>query len=134
MTIKELSQLYWLNQEIAADKQRLRELEAQAHSISSPNLNSAPLSGSKDASRIEACIAEIIDMQAIISAKQQQCIYEKNRLERYIAGIPDSLTRLIFTYRFINGLSWVQVAFHVGNNSEDSVKKICYRYLKDNKT
>lgn len=130
MTIKELSQLYWLNREIEADQHRLEELKIQAQSVSSPNMNGSPRRGSQEASRIEACVAEIIDMQAIISAKQQQCIYEKSRLERYIASIPDSLTRMIFTYRFINGLSWLQVAHHVGGNSEDSVKKICYRFLK----
>ena len=60
----------------------------------------------------------------------KQCIYERNRLERYIADIPDSLTRQIFALRFINGMSWVQVAMHVGgNNTPGSVKMICYRYL-----
>lgn len=76
------------------------------------------------------CVAEIIDLNAIIAAKQQQCIHERNRLERYIADIPDSLTRQIFTLRFINGLTWYQVAMYIGGgNTEASVKMTCYRYL-----
>ena len=70
-------------------------------------------------------------MKAIISAKQQQCIYERNRLERYISSIPDSLTRQIFTYRFVNGLNWHQTAMHVGGgNTDESVRKRVYRYLQ----
>lgn len=69
-------------------------------------------------------------MKAIIAAKQQQCIHERGRLERYIADIPDSLTRQIFTLRFINGLTWYQVAMHIGGgNTEDSVRMACNRYL-----
>lgn len=36
MTIKELSQLYWLNREIEEDKRRLDELEAMTTSPKSP--------------------------------------------------------------------------------------------------
>lgn len=51
-------------------------------------------------------------------------------LERYISEISDSLMRQIFTYRFVNGLSWDQVAAKIGGNTGGSVKKMCYRYLK----
>ncbi len=129
MTVKELSQLYYLNREIEMDKQRLEKLRARISGLTSPNLSGMPR-GSGNENGIENCIAEIVDLEAIISAKVTQCMHERNRLERYIAGIPDSLTRQIFTLRFINGLSWVQVAFSVGGgNTEGSVKMICYRYI-----
>ena len=41
MTLKELSQLYYLNREIEMDKRRLQELEAQAVSCT-PNLTGMP--------------------------------------------------------------------------------------------
>jgi len=42
-------------------------------------------------------------------------------LERYIAGIDDSLIQQIFTLRFINRLSWQQVANRIGGgNTADS--------------
>lgn len=130
MTVKELSQLYWLNREIEQDQHRLAELEDKASSPSSPNLTGMPHSPSFNGSRLERYIAEIVDLRAIIAAKQQQCIYERIRLERWICDIPDSLLRMIFTLRFINGLTWCQVALNVGGgNTEDSVKKACYRYL-----
>ncbi|NCC06731.1 MAG: hypothetical protein EOM30_01485 [Clostridia bacterium] len=131
MTVKELSQLYWLNREIEQDQERLAELEHKASSPSSPNLTGMPSAkGGYGNSKIERYVAEILDLKAIIAAKQQQCIHERNRLERWICDVPDSLLRMIFTLRFINGLTWLQVALHIGGgNTEDSVKKACYRYL-----
>lgn len=131
MTLKELSQLYYLNREIEMDQQRLEELREKASAPGSPNYDGMPKSPSYE-NRLERYIAEIVDLEAIISAKITQCIHERNRLERYIADIPDSLTRQIFTLRFINGLSWLQVAYSIGgNNTEQGVKMICYRYIKN---
>ena len=129
MSAKELSQLYWLNREIEMDQKRLSELEAAALAPHSSGMDGMPrATGCGDA--LSRCVAEIIDLKAIIAAKQQQYIHERNRLERYIVGIPDSLTRQIFTLRFIDGLSWRRVAYSIGGgNTEDSVKKVCYRYL-----
>lgn len=129
MTLKELSQLYYLNREIEMDKKRLQELEAEAVSIS-PNLTGMPRSpGVSD--KVGRYAAEIADLKGIIEAKIQQCTYERNRLERYIMDIDDSLLRQIFTYRFVNGLTWDQVAAHIGGgNNEGNVRMLCYRYLK----
>lgn len=133
MTLKELSQLYYLNREIEMDQQRLEELRTKASAPGSPNYDGMPKSPSYE-NRLERYIAEIVDLEAIISAKITQCVHERNRLERYIADIPDSLTRQVFTLRFINGLTWLQVACSIGNNTEQSVKMICYRYIKNGKT
>ena len=130
MTLKELSQLYYLNREIERDQERLAELRAKALAPGTPVSDGMPKSPSLE-KRLELYIAEIIDLEAIMQAKIEQCLHERSRLERYIAGIPDSLTRQIFQLRFVDGLSWRQVAYSVGGgNTEDSVKKICYRYLK----
>lgn len=131
MTLKELSQLYWLNREIELDKERLAELERGLYSIrSSGDVSGLPGGGLPGFNnKIERYVEEVVDLQMIITAKQQQCIHERNRLERWIADIPDSLNRQIFTLRFINGLSWLQVAAHIGGNTEASVKMACYRYL-----
>ena len=82
--------------------------------------------------KIARCVAEIVDLKAIIAAKQQQCLYERNRLERYIANVPDSLIRQILTLRYVDGKTWPQIAMTVGGgNTEDSVRMACYRYLKN---
>lgn len=130
MTLKELSQLYYLNREIERDQERLEKLRASASAPGAPNYDGMTKSPSFE-NRLERYIAEIVDLEAIIQAKITQCLHERARLERYIAEIPDSLTRQIFQLRFINGLTWVQIAFSVGGgNTEEGVRKRVYRYLE----
>lgn len=159
MTIKELSKLYNLNREveimqkrladleweIQRDEERLRNLEARYGSISSPSYDGMPKSPSYG-NKMESEVAELLDLRdkiarkkalrsecaMTIHAQEILCLTERNRLERYIAELPDSLLRMIFALRFINGLSWAQVSEHIGmHTTEDSVKKQCYRYLNE---
>lgn len=128
MTLKELSQLYYLNREIERDQERLEKLRASASAPGAPNYDGMPKNPSFE-NRLERYIAEIVDLEAIIQAKITQCLHERNRLERYIADIPDSFIRQIFQLRFVNGLNWQQVAASIGNNTADSVRMACNRYI-----
>lgn len=163
MTVKDLSQLYWLNREIQMDmmrlnklsheieidERRIEELSRRAASPSAPNLSGMPAEHSGFiGSKIERYIGDICDLEEelqkkknmrndcamVIHAKQILCLSERNKLERYIADIPDSLLRQIFTLRFINGLPWEQVSESIGyRTTTDSVKKLCYRFIDSNK-
>lgn len=131
MTTKELSQLYYLNREIEDCRKKLKELEMQ-RGIGALNMDGMPHAKGMTKSQVEQLAAEIVDLKAIIHAKQIECIHEKSRLERYIADIPDSLTRQIFQYRFADCLTWDQVADNCGgDNTGDSVRMRCYRYMRD---
>lgn len=158
MTVKELSQLYHLNREVEMDQKRLADLdleikkdearlaflEAKSTSVSSPAYDGMPKKPSGD-NRLELQISDIVELRDLIAhkkalrsecamtihAKQILCLTERNRLERYIADVPDSLTRQIMTLRFINGLGWWQVAYSIGgNNTGDSVRMNVKRYLE----
>jgi len=132
MTLKELSQLYHLNREIEMDIRRLQELESKV----GPGVQviTGMPHGTGVADKVGDCAAEIADLRGIIEAKQRQCLYERNRLERYISCIGDSLLRQIFTYRFVNGLPWSQVAAYVGGgNTAVSVRQAAHRYIKSSK-
>lgn len=133
MTIQQLKNLYFLDREIKAAQQRIDELERLAGSPAGPNLTGMPRStGDPADSRVSRLVCEIVDLKAVLYAKQLQLIHEKNIVERWIADIPDSLTRLVFALRFVHLYSWVKVACNVGNGmSESGVKSICYRYLKE---
>lgn len=135
MTVKDLSQLHWLKGEIEADQRRLEELEEAAASPKSPKWDGEPRAPGYNDS-FGRMVAEIVDLQAIIAAKQQRCIEERARLEVYITSIPDSLDRQIFTLRFVNNLSWMAVASQITQESgkdytEYAVKKRCYRCLAE---
>ena len=133
MTLRELSQLYYLKREIEMDRRRLEELTAKAENLSGGRLSGRPRSRSVE-SKLERYAAEMVDLAAIISAKQRRCLRERNRLERYISGIGDSRTRMIFTLRFVSGLSWRQVAAYMGGgNTDNNVCQACHRYLREKK-
>ena len=73
---------------------------------------------------------EIGDLQSRIDYLESKCAEEKKKLERYIGGIQDDQTRMIFRLRFIHCMTWPQVADAIGGrNTANSVKLICYRYL-----
>ena len=128
MTIKELSQLYHLNREIEQEKHRLQELTAAA-TDTAVKISGLPHVGG--ISNKTAIAAQIADCRAVIEAKVQLSVVEYNRLNRYIANVQDSLTRQIMALRFVNGMSWNQVAMCVGGgNTADGVRMLVNRYLK----
>lgn len=131
MTIRELSQLYRLNTEIEHNAQRLRQLEARL-GPAAPDLSGMPHGKGGAANSTERLALELADLRAIILTQQVQLIHEQARLERYIATIPDSLTRQVFRQRFVDGRSWVQVAHRVGHGyTADAARMLCKRYVAD---
>lgn len=129
MTKKELSQLYYLNREIERDKARLAELEAAAQP-GAQKITGMPSAGCVG-DKIGDYAAEIADLKGIIAANIQRCYYELNRLNRYINSVEDSQMRMILSLRYINGLSWLQVAASVGGgNTADGVRMAVDRHLK----
>jgi hypothetical protein len=128
MTKKELSQLYWLNREIEEQQRRLAELETLATSCTS-RITGMP-GGRVVHDKLAAYTAEIADLRTLLDLNLRKCFCELNRLTRYINGIEDSHVRQILSLRYINGLSWQKVAFTIGGNTADSVKKAAYRFLE----
>ncbi len=129
MTKKELSQLYWLNREIEEDKRKLAELESAASG------GVAKLTGmphvSAEGRGLESYSILIAEQRELVASKITQSIILYNQLNRYIASVDDSLIRQILSYRYANGLSWLQVAMHIGGgNTADSVRMIHDRFLK----
>lgn len=128
MTTQELQKLYWLNQEIAADRRRLDGLQAAATSTTSRLTGLPGASGIVDKT---ALAAEIADMRSLLQAKQTRCLNQYKTLMHFIDTVDDPLTRQAIQLRYENGLSWAQVAMGLGGgNSEAGVKKRVYRYLK----
>lgn len=133
MTLRELSQLRYLNQEIEMDKCRLRELQAKALP-GSQQFTWMPHS-SEMADKVAQYACEMADLRQIIEEKRLRCLRERKRLEAYIAAIDDSLLRQIFTYRFVRGFPWSKVAAFVGGrNTAETVRQAAWRYIKNSET
>jgi len=128
MTLKELSQLYYLKREIEMDERRLQELEERA--LPRARVLTGTSHGGAVVDKVGKCAAEIADLRGIIEIKRRQCLYERSRLERYIGEIPDSITRQIFELRFVDGLRYDEIASQLGGgNTFEGVRKRVSRYL-----
>ena len=131
MTLKELSQLYYLRKEIAAHEERLKELRELATSAPIQVISDMPASPHDGESRVERYVVAIAELEELIRGKLEACIEERIRLERFIESIPDSRLRLIFTLRFERCMTWTAVAWRMGRGETiDGVKHACYRYLE----
>lgn len=128
MNKKELSQLYWLNREIEEQQRRLDELERLAASCTSSITGLPKNRGVTD--KLSNYVAEIVDLKGLIDLNIKKCFYELNRLNRYINTVDDSQMRLILSLRYINGLSWIQIAFSIGEHDEQYPRRKHNEFLK----
>lgn len=129
MTKKQLYQLHDLNKEVEDWQAQLRLITP----LKSPCLASNG-GGSSEPSDNVAKVAEQRErIMRIIDGKLAEIQQIRGEILSFISDIPDSLTRRIFLYRCVSGMSWNKVADEIGgNNTEDSVKKIFYRYCRKN--
>ena len=133
MTIKELSQLYWLNREIADLQRRAADIEERTGSPSSPDLSGMPKGGGTGAGKVEAGAIECADLYAQITEMQHKCEQERERLTVYINSVPDSFLRQIFRYKFLDCMTWEAVAGMLpGVYTGSGVRKKVARYLDEN--
>ncbi|WP_462384793.1 hypothetical protein [Intestinibacillus massiliensis] len=128
MTRKELSQLYWLNREIAEEKRRLAELEAAASGCTAKITGLPHVPGAYD--RLGDLSALIAEQRDLVARKVRRSIAEYNRLNRFIASVDDAQMRVILSLRYVKGLSWQQVAFAVGECDESYPRRKHNQFLR----
>jgi len=119
--------LYYLNREIEIEKRRLEELESAATSMTTKITGLPHVSGTSR--KVENYAILIAEQRELVELKVKQSIIEYNRLNRYINSIDDSFIRQILSLRYVNRLSWNQIAHHIGGNTADSVRKTHDRFL-----
>nr|DAM12657.1 MAG TPA: Protein of unknown function (DUF722) [Caudoviricetes sp.] len=74
--------------------------------------------------------ALLYSRKATLCALEMEIMETINQIESFIATVEDSHMRRIIHLRFVDGLSWGDVAKRIGGNTEDSVKKMFYRFLE----
>lgn len=126
MTVRELSQLHYLDGEIRQSRRRLERLERL---LEEARAQAAFDEGERELA--EQCAREMAEIRQGLEQSIQRRWQEMRRLLAYIEDIDDSLIRQILTCRYVDGKTWVKVAREIGgDNTEDSVKKAAYRYLQ----
>lgn len=69
-----------------------------------------------------------------LGALEMELLELTNKVEEYISGIEDSRMRRIFRYRYIDDLSWQQVAYRMGRkHTAEGCRKAHNRYLGEEK-
>lgn len=62
--------------------------------------------------------------------KQDELLELTNEVEKFIGDIPMSKTRRIFRHRYLDNMTWVQVAMRIGNGmTDEGCRSIHDRYL-----
>ena len=130
MTFRELYQLTNLEREIEEQQNRLSRLRDKVTELSSPmNPTHSSSSGGDKLGRL---VTEIATLEEIIDRELTEYYHNYVELEMYISNIADSFTRRIFRMRFIDGLSWGEIAKKCeGRYNADSVRKIAKRFLEN---
>lgn len=66
------------------------------------------------------------------NVKREQALVWKSETEALINQVSDAKGRMIIRYRYINDMTWQQIADKLGgNNTEESTKKYCQRIIKN---
>lgn len=126
VTLKDLMNYKALKGEIETTRVLAQQYREQALSITQ---QFSDMPGAHSASdKIGKLVSIYTDLEAKAQEKEEQSTPELRRIELYIASIPDVITRQIFILRFEMGMDWKDVATET-RNSEDGVKKRCYRYI-----
>lgn len=69
--------------------------------------------------------------EIILNALKSEIEETVNDVQVYINGIEDSHTRRIVSMRYIDGMTWRQIAINIGGgNTEDAVRKTVDRFLE----
>ncbi len=132
MTRSDLEQIYYLNRELKMWERELERLQKQSL-VRSPAPNAVRGSGVAD--KVADRGNKVTDLEAEIRAKKEEIQNARGQAMMFIADIPNSLTRQIIHCRCVKLMSWRRVAAEVGgDNTEESVKKIYYRFFEKNKS
>ena len=83
-------------------------------------------------SRVEKYAVSIADTKRELVEIDREILQEECNMQRYISTVQDADMRLILGYRFVDCLSWREVAnkMKYGDATEGNVKMAVYRFLK----
>lgn len=135
MDKKKLSQLRYLNKEIELLKEQIDNLD---YNITTDTVKGSDTEYPYISRNIKITGVDIQDyerkakrLKRKLSRRVEELLDLLEEINEYIESIDDSLIRQIIILRYINGLTWDQVAVHIGGgNTADSVRMASNRFLE----
>lgn len=74
----------------------------------------------------------LASLKRLLAARKDACEELQLKIEEFIHSIPDSRTRRVFQYRYIDGLSWQAIAFKIGRHDESYPRKVIHdKFLEE---
>lgn len=130
MTLKELNQAFWLQQEITGLSRQLDEMREHAGSISSAGFDNMPHGSGPKTSRTERQAVEIIELESRLNEQKAAREDALARITQYIDSLQDAKLRYFCRLRFLNGLSWEEISRQLNDRcTGGAVRKYVTRYL-----
>lgn len=75
-------------------------------------------------------LAHTDKLRKVLVERKVKCEQLKIKIEEFISDIPDSITRQVFQYRYIDGLGWQVIAYRIGKHDESYPRKVIHdKYL-----
>ena len=133
MTVEQLKQYRSLNSEIEEINAEINSTYI-THDVVKSSSQCYPYT--QGVAHVEGLPYDNIQLKRLQNRKSK-CQLEIVKIEHFIDSIEDSLTRRIFTLRYISKLragykfmSWQQIANIIGGTNRDAIYKSSMRYLK----
>lgn len=128
MTLDELYSVHYLQDEVNDYKAKIRELEETAESITA-KLTGMPRGGG-NGDKVGDCATMIAFYKSLLEDAIVRKIKTETAILKYIENVEDAELRRIMWLRFVKVYTWRDVAYEIGgNNTEDSVRKRCNRFV-----
>lgn len=130
MTVQKLKQYKYLKDEIKDIEDEIKDLKNQETTdvVKSSNSN---FPYTQHSVKINGYDSFALNLIKIKQQKKIELEQLKLEIEQFIDGIQESQIRRIIHLKYIKGHTWIKVAMILGgNNTEESVRKVCTRYLK----
>lgn len=87
--------------------------------------------GTGNTDKVAAIAIKISEEEERVARYAEIVKQSEKQVGEFVNGIEDPRTNMIFYLRFMCGYDWGTVAEAVGGrNTEDAVKSVCYRYLR----
>lgn len=133
---EKLKQIRFINSEISVIESQITNLQpiTSADKVmgSSPYFPYTAMSFHIEGIDVEDYNRRTKKLKGRLIKKKNELLELQEEIQNFVDGIEDSLTRQIIILRFINCLSWNEIADKIGaSSSSESVRKISERFLKN---
>lgn len=127
--IDALSQLKSIRAEIGILEQKVRHLEQIVEHRK--NVSRKMMDEGESWETITKFINPVFEVYQSTMRHTSTCLEEYSQLMQFIYATPDSLMRRILIERYVNGHTWLRVAFMIGGHDEQHPRRLHNQFIAE---